>query len=38
LHTTLSHWNVRGIEELAMLLFPSKFAGVTFEDFSHWGG
>ena len=37
LHTTLSHWNVRGIEELAMLLFPSKFSGVTFEDFVQWG-
>jgi iron complex transport system substrate-binding protein len=36
LHTTLSHWNVRGIEELATLLFPSKFSGVTFEDFEHF--
>jgi iron complex transport system substrate-binding protein len=36
LHTTLSHWNVRGIEELATLLFPSKFSGVTFEEFSNF--
>jgi len=36
-HTTLSHWNVRGIEELATLLFPSHFSGVTFEEFAHWG-
>lgn len=35
-HTTLSHWNVRGIERLASLLFPSHFSGVTFEDFEHW--
>ncbi|MDP7210677.1 MAG: ABC transporter substrate-binding protein [Vicinamibacterales bacterium] len=36
-HTTLSHWNVRGIERLATLLFPSHFSGVTFDDFSNWG-
>jgi len=35
-HTTLSHWNVRGIEQLAGLLFPEAFAGVTFEDFLSW--
>ena len=35
-HTTLSHWNVRGIEQLAGLLYPEAFAGVTFEDFSSW--
>ncbi len=35
-HTTLSHWNVRGIEGLATLLFPSHFAGVTFEEFENW--
>jgi len=35
-HTTLSHWNVRGIEGLATLLFPSHFSGVTFEEFSNW--
>jgi iron complex transport system substrate-binding protein len=37
-HTTLSHWNVRGIEQLATLLFPSLFSGVEFEEFSQWGG
>lgn len=31
--TTLSHWNVRGIEELAAQLFPEAFAGVEFKDF-----
>ena len=36
-HTTLSHWNVRGIEGLATLLFPSHFSGVTFEEFDNWG-
>ena len=35
-HTTLSLWNVRGIEQLAGLLYPEAFAGVTFEDFSSW--
>jgi iron complex transport system substrate-binding protein len=35
-HTTLSHWNVRGIEELAAMLFPSAFSGVTFEEFENW--
>ncbi len=35
-HTTLSHWNVRGIERLASLLFPSAFDGVTFKDFENW--
>ena len=33
LYTTLSHWNVRGIEETARLLYPDKFSDVTFEDF-----
>jgi iron complex transport system substrate-binding protein len=33
-HTTLSHWNVRGVEDMASLLFPSLFEGVTFGDFS----
>ncbi|MDE0592114.1 MAG: ABC transporter substrate-binding protein [Dehalococcoidia bacterium] len=36
-HTTLSHWNVRGIEGLATLLFPSHFSGVAFEEFSQFG-
>ena len=31
--TTLSHWNVRGIEELAKLLYPRAFADHEFEDF-----
>jgi iron complex transport system substrate-binding protein len=35
-HTTLSHWNVHGIERLATLLFPSAFSGVTFEEFLNW--
>ena len=32
-YTTLSHWNVRGIEETALLLYPDKFADVEFNDF-----
>ena len=36
--TTLSHWNVRGIEEAASLLHPEQFAGVTFADFQPYGG
>jgi iron complex transport system substrate-binding protein len=32
-HTTLSHWNVRGVEDLASLLFPSLFEGVEFKEF-----
>ena len=35
-HTTLSHWNVRGIEDLAKLLFPSNFSDVAFEEFSQF--
>jgi iron complex transport system substrate-binding protein len=35
-HTTLSHWNVSGIERLAALLFPSVFSGVTFESFRNF--
>ncbi len=31
---TLSYWNVRGMEELAKLLWPQEFAGVTFADFT----
>lgn len=31
--TTLSHWNVRGIEDLAAVLFPEQFTGVVFEGF-----
>ena len=33
-YTTLSHWNVRGIEETARLLYPDRFAGVVFADFA----
>lgn len=33
LTSTLSHWNVRGAEELAKLLWPEDFAGVQFADF-----
>ena len=32
-YTTLSHWNVRGIEETANLLYPERFKGVQFVDF-----
>lgn len=38
LYTTLSHWNVRGIEETARLLYPDKFRDVTFEDFKPYTG
>ena len=31
--TTLSHWNVRGIQELAKLLYPRAFTGHEFKDF-----
>ena len=31
--TTLSHWNVRGVETLAKMLYPELFADVEFEDF-----
>lgn len=36
-HTTLSHWNVRGVEQMAALLFPSDFKDVDLKDFSHYG-
>ena len=35
-HTTLSHWNVRGVEQMAALLFPSDFQDVDMNDFSHY--
>ena len=35
-HTTLSHWNVRGVEQMAALLFPSDFQGLEMNDFSHY--
>ena len=37
-YTTLSHWNVRGIEETARLLYPDRFRGVTFSDFEPYAG
>ena len=30
----LSHWRVRGVEEVAKILYPDKFAGVEFSDFA----
>jgi len=33
LTSTLSHWNVRGAEELAKLLWPEDFKDVSFADF-----
>ena len=32
-YTTLSHWNVRGIEETARMAFPDIFRGNVFGDF-----
>ena len=37
-HITLSHWNVRGIESTAEILFPDRFADVTFTDFEPYRG
>lgn len=37
-HITLSHWNVRGIESTAQILFPDRFADVTFTDFEPYTG
>ena len=34
--TTLSHWNVRGVETLAKMLYPDQFADIEFEDFKHF--
>lgn len=31
-HATLSHWNVRGVEEIAKLLYPDLLGEVSFED------
>ncbi len=31
--TTLSHWNVRGIETLAQVLHPELFSDIEFKDF-----
>jgi iron complex transport system substrate-binding protein len=30
----LSHWRVRGVEDMAKMLYPDKFADVTFPDLS----
>ena len=37
-YITLSHWNVRGIETTAEILFPDRFADVTFADFEPYTG
>lgn len=34
---TLSQWNVRGVEELARVLWPEEFKGLEFKDFSYEG-
>lgn len=36
-YITLSHWNVRGIETTAEIMFPDRFADVTFADFEPYG-
>lgn len=36
--TTLSHWNVRGIEVAAQLLYPTLFEGISFADFAPYTG
>ena len=36
--TTLSHWNVRGIEVAAQILYPDRFTGMTFTDFEPYSG
>lgn len=35
---TLSHWNVRGIETTASILYPDLFADVEFADFEPYTG
>ncbi len=37
-YITLSHWNVRGIERTAEILFPDRFADITFTDFEPYSG
>ena len=37
-YTTLSHWNVRGIEETALLLYPDRFGDIAFSDFEPFTG
>ena len=36
--TTLSHWNVRGIESTALLLYPDLFSDTEFADFEPYTG
>ena len=35
-YTTLSHWNVRGIEEASRFLYPDLFADISFSDFESY--
>lgn len=37
-YITLSHWNVRGIETTAAILFPERLSGVEFADFKPYTG
>ena len=37
-YTTLSHWNVRGIENTALLLYPDLFTETEFADFEPYAG
>lgn len=37
-YTTLSHWNVRGIEGTAELLYPDLFSDIEFTDFEPYAG
>lgn len=37
-YTTLSHHNVRGIEETARLLYPERFRDLAFSDFAPYEG
>ena len=37
-YTTLSHWNVRGIEQTALMLYPDRFEDVEFSDFEPYDG
>lgn len=37
-YIVLSHWTVRGVERTAEILFPDRFADVTFTDFEPYTG
>lgn len=37
-YIVLSHWTVRGVERTAQILFPDRFADVTFTDFEPFTG